>query len=176
MHFRRFVLACAIVFAPSAVVADPQADAEYIASQTVTREMFEGILAVQRPVIVDAVQHRLSEGGILLPNPNRFFDLIMEEFVGEFTDGMRDQTADIYLAAFSPEHLAEIAAFYKSEAGQAMIAATPGLMMAGAEMGEEAGRRAGANAGRRAAQRLESEGLIIVEDPALLRKLIDAMR
>jgi len=111
-----------------------------------------------------------------LPDPDRFFDLFMAEFMDEFVQSMRAQTASIYLENFSEQQIADIAAFYKSEAGQALVMASPALMMAGAKMGREAGQRAGENAGKRLAARIKAEGLIKVDDPGLLSKLLDALR
>lgn len=156
--------------------ADPQADADYIVSQTMTREMFEGAIAAQRSLIISAIQNDLRAQGINLPDPDRFFDLFLEEFIAEFTDSMRDQSASIYLDRFSAEELADIAGFYRTPAGQALVAATPDLMMAGAEMGQQAGMQAGMNAAGRLADRIEAEGLIEIEDPGMMDRLLDALR
>ena len=156
--------------------ADPRSDAEYIVSQTVTRAFFEGAFAAARPTIIGSVQNDFRAKGVSLPDPDRFFDLFMAEFMDEFVQSMRAQTASIYLENFSEQQIADIAAFYKSEAGQALVMASPALMMAGAKMGREAGQRAGENAGKRLAARIKAEGLIKVDDPGLLSKLLDALR
>jgi len=156
--------------------ADPQADADYIISQTVTREMFEAAISAQRPIIISAIQNDLRAKGITLPDPDRFFDLLMSEFIDEFTRTMQSQTASLYFDNFSEQQLADIAAFYKTESGQALIAATPAIMMEGARMGHVAGQQAGANAGARLADRIEAEGLISIDDPGLMSRLLEALR
>lgn len=156
--------------------ADAQEDADYIVSQTVTQEMFEAGINAQRPLIIGAIQNQLRAKGISLPDPDRFFDLLMAEFMGEFTRSMREQSASIYLNNFSEKQLRDIADFFESDAGQAFIAATPKLMMEGARMGQRAGQAAGMNAGKRLADRIEAEGLIVVDDPGLLSRLLDALR
>ena len=166
----------ALLLTGTAVTANPQKDADYIVSQTMTEELFAGAIAAQRGLIISAIQNDLRQQGITLPDPDRFFDLFMEEFLAEFTQSMRDQSAEIYIDRFDDDDLAAIAAFYKTSAGQALIAATPDLMMAGAEMGQQAGQLAGINAGARLADRIEAEGLIVVEDPNMLQRLLDSLR
>lgn len=156
--------------------ADPQSDADYIVSQTVTKEIFEGALSAQRPLIIGAMENNLRAQNITLTDPERFFDLVMSEFIDEFTDAMQEQSADIYLRNFSADDLAEIAAFMKTDAGQAFTQATPVLMMEGARLGQIAGQRAGQNAGRRVADVIEAEGLIVVEDASVLDRLLDTLR
>lgn len=171
-----YACALALTCLSTPTQADPQADADYIVSQTLTPEIFEAAISAQRPLIIGALENDLRSKGITLPDPDRFFDLFMEEFLDEFTESMRDQSASIYLETFSAEQLADIAEFYRSETGQAFVSATPSLMAEGARMGQRAGRTAGANAGRRLATRIEAEGLIVVDDPDLLSRLLNALR
>ncbi len=172
------IYACAVILTSltSPAYADPISDANYIVSQTVTRAIFEGALVAQRPIIIGAVQNDLRVKGITLPDPDRFFDLMMEEFMDEFTLTMQAQTADIFLENFSEPQLRDIASFFKTETGQAYLQASPTLMKEGARIGQIAGQRAGANAGKRLAERIEAEGLIVVDDPGLLSRLLDALR
>lgn len=103
-------------------------------------------------------------------------ELFIVEFIGEFTASMQAQTGDIYLDIFSDDEIHEIANFYRTPAGQAMINATPDIMMAGAELGARAGRQAGMNAGARLADTIETEGLVLIEDPSLMQKLLESLR
>lgn len=156
--------------------ADPKADAEYIVSVTVTREVFEGALIAQRPMLISALQHDLQSNGITLPDPDKFFDLFVNEFIEEFTNEMRAQSAPIYLNNFSEEQLADITAFLKTDSGKAYVAMTPVLMQEGARLGAIAGQQAGQNAGKRLAERIEKEGLIVVEDKSLMSRLLDVLK
>ena len=175
---KSIIYACAIIFSylSSPAQADPKADADYIVSQVVTRAIFEGALIAQKPLIIGAIQNSLRAKKITLPKPDRFFTLFMEEFLGEFTRSMQDQSASIYLENFSEQQLADLAKFFKTESGQAYISAVPTLMARGAEMGRRAGLLAGTNAGKRLAARIKSEGLLVVNDPSLLQRLLDALR
>lgn len=160
----------------SPAIADPQADADYIVSQTVTREIFEGAFAALGPVITSAVQNDLRAQGISLPDPDRFMELFLSEFIDEFTEIMQAESAALYLDLFTEEELAGIAAFYATDAGQAFVAATPELMQQSAVLGESAGMRAGVSAGPRLADRIENEGLVVVDDPSLTQRILDALR
>ena len=86
--------------------------------------MFEGAITAQRSVLISAIQHDFQKNNITLPDPERFFDLFLAEFIDEFTESMRAQSAEIYLQNFTSEQLVDIATFFKSDAGQAYIAAT----------------------------------------------------
>jgi len=156
--------------------ADAQADADYIVSQTVTREMFEVALNVQRPLIIGALQNSLQAKGIRLPDPDKFFDLFMSEFLEEFTRSMREQSSAIYLNNFSEKQLQDIADFLRTDTGQAFVSANPKLMLEGARMGQTAGQAASLNAAKRLADRIEAEDLFVVDDPSLLSRLLDALR
>ena len=134
----RISLLASFIFV-SPAFADPQEDADFIVSRTITRTMFEGTLEVQRHLILSALQNDLSEKGIVLSSPERFLDIFMEEFIEEFTLSMQAQTGDIFLNRFSPSELNAIADFYRTPAGQALINASPDLMKAGAKLGQKAG-------------------------------------
>lgn len=156
--------------------ATPQEDADYIADQTVTRELFEAALEAERSTIVSAIQFDLQSKGVILPHPDRFLDLIMEEFIDGFTETMQNETANLYVKQFSEQELADIAAFYRTEAGQALINQTPELLLESSRNGRIAGERAGENLGKRLTARIKAEGLIEVDDPSLLSRLIDALK
>lgn len=175
---RHFLKTTALIFALTAsdAAADPQADADYIVSQALTKEMFQGAIAAQRPLLISAIQNDLRVKGITLPDPDRFFDLFMTEFLDEFTASMQEQSAEIYLRQFSGAELADIAEFYRTPSGQALLTSTPALMMSGAQLGTVAGRRAGLNAGKRLADKIEAEGLIELEDANLMSRLLEALR
>ncbi|UWQ92898.1 DUF2059 domain-containing protein [Rhodobacteraceae bacterium M382] len=176
---KTFFCACAIslIGLGSPVHANSKkAAAEYIVSQTITRSMFEGAIAAQRPMMIDAVQYQLNAKGVTLTDPDRFFDLLTEEFLSEFTQSMQEQSASVYLRNFSKQELTDIAAFFQTDSGQAYILAAPKLMSEGARMGQVAGRKAGKNAVKRLATRIEDEGLVVVEDPSLLSRLLDALQ
>lgn len=156
--------------------ADPQADADYIVSQALTKDIFEGAIQSQRSLILSAIQHDLIQSGVSLPDPNRFFDIFIEEFIDEFTLSMRQQSAPIYLDAFTAEELSEIAAFYRTEAGQALLRQTPQLMAAGTALGQQAGLQAGQNASGRVIARLEREDINFFDDRGMMDRFIDALR
>lgn len=156
--------------------AGPREDAEYIVSQTVTRTLFEAALAAQRPLIIPAMQQNLANKGIVFSDIEGFADIFMEEFIDEFTEIMQRDTVALQLEMFSADELRDIAAFYKTPSGQALIANTGPLMQAGAQMGQVAGMEAGQNANGRIAKRLEEEGITLQNDSGFTKRLIDTLR
>lgn len=174
LKFCALLVGLSLAAAPS--LADPQADADYIVTQLVTRTIFEGAITAQRPIIISAIQNDLREDGITLPDPDLFFDLFTAEFLDEFTESMQAQSAEIYLNAFSKQELADIATFLKTPSGRAFVAASPALMLEGARMGQKAGAQSGANASKRLAARLERENLIVFDDPTVFQRLLNLLR
>ena len=176
MGFRLSVVAAAAICLAFAALATPEEDAAYIVEQTVTEELFQAAINAQKPLITGAILNDLTNGGIEISDVDRFIDIFVEEFLDEFTDTMRSETLQVYLDSFSAEELESIAAFYATDAGQALIAQTPMLMQEGARMGQVAGSQAGLNAADRVATRLEAEGVTLTTDPSMMDGLLDALR
>ena len=176
MRKRLIVLLLALGSLSTSVSADPEADAAYIASLVSTRDIFEGVLQVQRPLIVGTNQNELNALEIELTDPDRFFDILMEEFIDGFVEVMQSETAAIYLEQFSDQEISDIAAFFRTESGKAFVGATPELMMAGAAAGERVGQEAFGMSGVRVARRIEEEGLVVVNDPSVLERLLNVLR
>lgn len=174
---RMFVFAMAsFTFFAAPSWAGPQEDATYIVEQTVTKSMFEAALEAQRPLIIPAMENQLAKKGVVFSDITGFANIFMEEFIDEFTEFMQRDTVGLYLAQFSPEELSEIAAFYSSTAGQALLRETPKLMQNAARIGQLAGIEAGRNAGPRVAARLQEEGITVENDKSLTQRLIDALK
>ena len=76
----------------------------------------------------------------------------------------------------SHDELRDIAAFYQTTSGLALIHNSGTLMQAGAQMGQVAGMEAGQNANGRIAKRLEEEGINLQNDSGFTKRLIDALR
>jgi len=168
-----FTLFFVIIFP---TVADPIKDSEYIVGQTVTRPLFEGALVALRPVLVSAITNDLKKQGIQISDTEAFFDIIIDEFIDEFTEIMQEETGAVYVEMFSESELADLAAFYKTETGQKLIAQTPALMQAGAKMGQIAGQKAGMNSRARVAKRLEEENILIDKDKSITKRLIEFLK
>ncbi|MEO9650889.1 MAG: DUF2059 domain-containing protein [Roseobacter sp.] len=100
----------------------------------------------------------------------------MEEFVDEFVKSMQEQSASIYLDNFTDQQLLDIAEFFKTESGQAYLSMTPTLMQEGAQLGQKAGEEAGANVAGRVAARIKKEGLVVVDDPSILSRLLEVLK
>ncbi|MGX9355261.1 DUF2059 domain-containing protein [Roseobacteraceae bacterium S113] len=152
-------------------LADVETDLDFMISQQINRTMFEGALAAQRPLIVGAFENDLRARGFDISDTERFLDILMEEFIDEFTETMQVQARDIYRNTFSDQEISDIAAFLRTPSGQAMIKATPSLMAQGAQHGEVAGMEAGRNAMPRVLRRIRDEG-ITFGTPGVIEQLL----
>jgi hypothetical protein len=63
---------------------------------------------------------------------------LLREFLARYVtwDALKDEYAALYAGAFTEEELREMAAFYRTPAGQKLARATPQLSRQGAEIGE----------------------------------------
>ncbi len=173
---RTLFIAAMVFNSATHAIASPQTDANYIAQQTLTKEMFEGALIAQRPLILSAIQNDLRNNGVILKKPEAFFDLFMGEFVDEFTLGMREEGAQLYLDTFTPKELSDIATFYKSETGQSFLKKTPALMQTSFTLGEKVGARAGMRVAPSLKKRIRDENLLELEDRSVIDKLLNILR
>jgi hypothetical protein len=164
-----------MVTATATARADATDDARYIVSQTVTDEVLSGAWVAMRPVLVSAISNDLNQNGIKVDDMDAYFDIFDDEFTDEFLGAMQRESVTVQLELFSPTELHDIASFYRSPSGQALIRQTPRMMEAGAKIGETAGRVAGANAGPRVAQRLKTEGVRVTTDESVLERLINML-
>ena len=172
-HLTKSALAFCLLSLPA--LADTQEDVDYIVSQTVTRAMFEGALSAQRPLIIGALENQFRADGIVISDSEAFFDIFIDEWIDEFTASMQRQTGQIYFDLFSEKEIADIAGFYRTDSGQALIEQTPALMQAGAQLGQIAGQQAARSTNEAVANRLEQEG-ITIGDKSLTQKILDALR
>jgi hypothetical protein len=166
--------ALAALFSLSSIgtaLATPQEDATYIVQQTASAAILEGVFVATRPVLLASIQNNLNALGIELDDPDRFFDIFIEEFTMAFLEEFHDDLIELYLAEFTPEQLAAMVVFYKSDTGQVLLFKTPSLMAAQAQIGAQTGQRAGRAVGPRVQARLEEEGLRIAKDPSVLGRL-----
>jgi hypothetical protein len=155
---------------------DPKADAQLVAESIATRPIFEAAIQANRRALIDATTADLERKGIKMTNPDRFFDILMEEFIDEFTANMQRDTADLFLSLFNEEELSDLAAFYASPTGRTLSSKLPDITGASARLGRIAGMEAGQNANLRVAKRLEAEGISIDNDKSLTKRLIDALK
>lgn len=175
---RNFLAVLAILSSglASPVHADAHEDARYIVGQTFTPEILEGVFAVLGPMMVSAVEAEMESNGITLSDPKRFMDILLEEFQAGYIERMHIELSRIYVEDFSPEHLAAIADFYASPAGQALTQGTPRLTRRASEVGRIAGELAAAEVGPRVAARLEAEGVEVTSDKSAMDRLLDMLR
>lgn len=97
----------------------------------------------------------------------------MEEFVEGFKVEMQERTKDIYLDLFTRSEIQGIAAFYRTDPGQALIRQSPVLMTRGASVGEAVGRTAATQLMPRVLHRIKQDG-IVIDSPSVTEKLLNA--
>lgn len=174
---KRTALAILIALTPLPSFADAQADATYIVEQTVNRAIFEGALTALRPVILSAVENDLRQSGIVISDIGGYMDITMDEFMEGYVAIMQEKSVPHFLNTFSPDDLANIAAFYATPAGQSLISQTPALMQFGATAGASAGQEAFLEARGRVRQRLIDEAIDVTNgDKSMMQKLLDALK
>jgi hypothetical protein len=150
-----------VIAAPA--VAGPAEDASFISEISYSDAVIDTTFETLGPIIRDSIAHQLGTQGISISDPDRYFDIFIEEFRLQFAAKIRRDFVPVLQDSFSDEELADIAAFFRSPTGQRYAAQTPDLMRAGSRIGELAGASAGLEAAPRIAERLGTEGITITD-------------
>lgn len=108
--------------------ADPKDDAEFMASASAAPEAIEEVFVSLKPSVIASLSRAYSERNIKLPATDDFFNLFLEELTDVIYEMTQDIVVDYYLNNFSESELSEIAAFFRSDAGQAYTSHTPHIM------------------------------------------------
>lgn len=155
--------------------ADPREDAGYIVSQTMTEENLSGAIIAQQPLIRGALQNQYAQMGIEISDMDLFMKIFMEEFLGAFTIAVHSDMTDLHLELFTPEELADYAAFLKTPTGQKLARTQPALMQRGAEIGQYHGQMTGQSIGPNLAERLKEEGVNVTRDKSMMDRLLNIL-
>ena len=107
----------------------------------------------------------LRNQGITVSDMDAVTAITFEILREEFSSLMSAQVTQLYLENFSPLELSDIATFYRSETGQAMLRKTPRLMQEAALMGQSVAAEAANRLGPRIAERLVREGIGVKVEP-----------
>ncbi|MCC0065504.1 MAG: DUF2059 domain-containing protein [Rhodovulum sp.] len=158
-------LAATLALPGQSAAADPADDAAYIVSQALTPEMFDGMTAALGPLVASAMTNDLRNQGITVSDMDAVTAITFEILREEFSSLMSAQVTQLYLENFSPLELSDIATFYRSETGQAMLRKTPRLMQEAALMGQSVAAEAANRLGPRIAERLVREGIGVKVEP-----------
>lgn len=169
-------LAIALTLIASPLLAGPDEDTAYIVEQTVNAHTYRAAFGPHRTSIIGPVMNSLQTSQIDLADPSAFEELVFEEFLSNFVQGMQVNTRAYYIGAFSPEHLAGIADFYRSDAGQAFLRQSQNLATFNTSKGQQIGQLAGENIKKRVANRLKDDGLIVTTDPTQMENLLHSLR
>lgn len=160
----------------SNAIADPKDDAEVIASASITPEILEETFLSLRPSVVASLSRAYSERNISPPATDEFYDLLLEELTNVIGELTQDVVVDYYSNNFSENELSEIATFFRSDAGQAYVSRTPDMMRQMTEVTNTFALEAIRIAANRMESRIQEEGLVVVEDPDHLSRLLDVLK
>ncbi|SPF78256.1 DUF2059 domain-containing protein [Pseudoprimorskyibacter insulae] len=155
--------------------ADPKEDAGYIVSQMMTQENLSGAILSQQPLIRGALQNQYAQMGIEISDMDLFMKIFMEEFLGSFTAAVQSDMIDLHLEQFTPEELADYAAFLKTPTGQKLAQNQPVLMQRGSEIGQYHGQMTGQSIGPKLAERLKEEGVVVTRDKSMMDRLLNIL-
>jgi len=170
---KHILAATLLINAALPAFADPQADIDYIVEQTITRELFEGALQAQKPILLRALESSFRSNGVEVSDLDKFLDVMIDEWIDGFTVEMQSSIGEVYKSEFTEMELKAIAEFYRSSGGQALIAKTPAIMQASAELGMKAGPIALKKVKPRMDKRLREEG-VTLSKPNALERILDA--
>jgi len=170
-----FLAVFLLTLAPQHLFAGAREDAHYIVQQTVNKHLYEGAIKALGPTLVGAMETVLRKKGVVVSDVQTFQDLLLAAFLDEFTAKMKIASEKHYLEVFNAEELAGIAAFYRSDAGQALLAQSPELLAFGTQKGREIGRLAGMHAGPTVARQMKERGIVITSNKTMMQRLLDAL-
>ncbi|MEM8690824.1 MAG: hypothetical protein AAGG57_02975 [Pseudomonadota bacterium] len=71
------------------LAADPKTDADCIASQVASVEVFDSAIKAQAPIMKSAIENDLRKKGITLSDIDVFFDIFFDEFLELFVEKCR---------------------------------------------------------------------------------------
>ena len=161
---------------PHMAHADARQDAIFIAEATITHEIYGAAMSLMAPVMGDAMATQFRQAGIEVSDMDGFVTVITDVMAALFVKRMREEFVPVLLDLYSETELADIADFYATDSGVALIGNTSAMMQAGQSIGARLGQEIAVQAMPRIAARLESENIVITRDPDMMRRLIDLLK
>lgn len=99
-----------------------EANARYILSQNITDATFDAQITAMHRSAADKMNKNLKPLGGELIDPMAFMEAWAGKPIDAYFATARDVGTALYLDVFTPKQLAEIATFYRSDAGRAVLA------------------------------------------------------
>ncbi|KCV81925.1 hypothetical protein ATO10_08768 [Actibacterium atlanticum] len=152
--------------------ATPQDDARYIVEQTVTEQLFEAAILAQQTYISAAISHQLAQQGIEVSDMPAFMGIIVDEMLASFTAGMKAEMETFYVENFTDKELADLAKFYATPTGQALMAKQPELISHSTAAGAQVGRDVQQGLLPAVAARVNADGIEIGE-PGMTERFLE---
>jgi hypothetical protein len=125
-------VAAALVLAAGAARAQPSAGQRAAATEL--------LMAMHVPEVLNASVQQMLDAQIRAAPELQGVQDVMRDFARRFVswEALREQYVDIYASSFTEDELREMTDFYRTDTGQKLARATPGLMAQGAELGQRA--------------------------------------
>lgn len=169
------IAACASFASFNMASADLAKDLDLIVTETITEDLYKAGIQAQREMILHSLEHEFRQEDIRVTKLDTFVDLLVEEVLSELVSEMRTRTKAVYIELLSEDDIADIADFYRTPAGQALLKNMPEMTRRSAADAVAAGAIAGARAMPRLTKRIKEEN-IEIGSPTLTQKLLDALQ
>lgn len=123
--------------------ADPRSDAAWIVEQSTTPEIFDAVIASLAPMLTAAMESQLRNQNVAVNDMDTFGRVVLEYIERELPPVITGRMIDLHVDFFSPQELADIVAFYRTESGQSLLRKAPQLMREQTALGQSAGAEIG---------------------------------
>lgn len=143
--------------------ADVDSDTKLLADSLFSESTLDATFEVLQPVLAGSIDSQLRAGGLNVSDPDAYTRIFIEEFRTKYADIMREDIRPVLSQMYTPEELADIAAFIQTPSGQKFFATQGDLSRAGAQLGQSAGGRAGVEAIDRIIARLDEAGITFTD-------------
>lgn len=120
--YRLVIIATTVLALTGQVLsASPKDDATYLAQQMLSNEALETTRELLRRRLVVAYEDPLAEVGVSIADHDRFAAMLPNSATDGAIDNILQRIENKYLELFTPQQLAEIAAFHRSDLGQKLL-------------------------------------------------------
>lgn len=141
---RKFVLIAGLVSAlvlPGAQAwAGPSKDAIAIAKANISAQTMDAMTKAMGPVVRRQIQGAFAADPMSDEGEKVFMSIFLGKFSMQFVSNFLLDVAELYDVEFTPEELSEIAAFYATPAGKAMLLKSPLIRAQSGKVGQAVGQ------------------------------------
>lgn len=121
------------------VWAGPSKAAIAVAKANITQETMDAMVEAMGPIVRRQIQGAFAADPLGDEAEKVFMSIFLGKFSLQFVSNFLLDVAELYDADFSPQELTEIAAFYATPAGKAMLAKSPRIRAQSGKVGQAVG-------------------------------------